>query len=137
MNKLNNGLNLYQKGKAHFTLQLAIFQPTSSFIMKTTSIIFLLFLSCCQWMTAQCPLGDVTFSTQSQIDSFQIIYPDCNELEGSLTISGPGISDLSGLSGIQKVETGLIIEGTNDLVSRNSSSDLSNKTKTKMEWPRE
>lgn len=39
--------------------------------MKKTTFTLLLFLSCCR-LAAQCPAGDVTFSTQGQVDSFPI-----------------------------------------------------------------
>ena len=40
----------------------------------------------------------ITFYTQAQIDSFQINYPNCTEIEGDVSIYGDEITNLSGLS---------------------------------------
>jgi len=40
----------------------------------------------------------ITFTTQAQIDSFQILYPNCTEIEGDVTIDGYEILNLNGLS---------------------------------------
>ncbi|MCD4665334.1 MAG: hypothetical protein K8R68_08680, partial [Bacteroidales bacterium] len=40
----------------------------------------------------------ITFITQAQIDSFQINYPDCTEIEGDVEISGNDITNLNGLN---------------------------------------
>ncbi len=40
----------------------------------------------------------ITFSTQAQIDSFQIIYPNCTEIEGDVLIYGDDITNLNGLN---------------------------------------
>jgi hypothetical protein len=39
----------------------------------------------------------ITFTSQSQIDSFQINYPNCTEIEGNVSISGENISYLDSL----------------------------------------
>lgn len=53
---------------------------------------------------AQCPQGDLTiFSSQTDIDNFPIIYPNCTEVEGGITITGGNITNLYGLSGITSI----------------------------------
>ena len=37
----------------------------------------------------------ITFTTQSQIDSFQVNYPGCTEIEGDLDLQGSGITNLN------------------------------------------
>ena len=44
------------------------------------------------------PFGNYYFTSQNEIDEFQVNYPDCNELEGDAIISGLDITDLSGLN---------------------------------------
>jgi len=45
-----------------------------------------------------CLPDGITFSTQEQIDNFQINYPDCKEIEGDVLIEGNDISNLIGLN---------------------------------------
>jgi len=44
-----------------------------------------------------CPTGDITLRTQQEVDEFMVLYPDCEELPGSLTIRETA-SDLTPLS---------------------------------------
>jgi hypothetical protein len=53
---------------------------------------------------AQVCQGDVTLSSQAQVDAF-----NCVEVDGNLTISGNSISNLDGLTTLKKVSNGLII----------------------------
>ena len=56
----------------------------------------------------------ITFITQSQIDSFPIIYPNCTEIEGHVTIGSAqplsNITNLLGLSSLTSFAGDLIIE---------------------------
>jgi hypothetical protein len=64
---------------------------------KLTLIIFVLFL--CQITASSQPCPDSLYITsQAQIDSFQINYPGCTEIEGDVEISGDDIMNLYGLS---------------------------------------
>lgn len=54
----------------------------------------------------------ITFSTQEQIDSFQVNYPGCSEIEGSVYIQGIDINNLTGLYLIEAIGGDLIIGGT-------------------------
>lgn len=95
-------LNL-QSCKRHF------FTFKNNPAMKKTIFTLLLSFSCC-WLVAQCPTGDVTFSTQGQIDSFQINYPGCTDIPGNVLISGVDITNLQGLIGLESVSGCLLIK---------------------------
>jgi hypothetical protein len=60
-----------------------------------------------------CLPGGITFTTQEQIDNFQINYPGCTEIEGDVYIgdwmSGSSITNLNGLSVLTSVGGGLYI----------------------------
>ncbi|MBP6871933.1 MAG: T9SS type A sorting domain-containing protein [Bacteroidales bacterium] len=66
----------------------------------------------------------ITFTTQAQIDSFQVNYPNCTEIEGDVTIGdnnglGSDIIDLTGLSNINSISGFLLIGHNYDLPSLN------------------
>jgi len=52
----------------------------------------------CIAYTQPCLPEGITFTTQEQIDNFQINYPGCTEIEGDVTIHGNDITNLDGLS---------------------------------------
>ena len=82
-----------------------------------TVIAFLLLVVCHIEMVSQSCLPDgITFTTQSQIDSFQINHPNCTEIEGSVNIEGDDIVNLYGLSAITSVGESLGINN-NDLLT--------------------
>ncbi|WP_276371885.1 T9SS type A sorting domain-containing protein [Chryseolinea sp. H1M3-3] len=56
--------------------------------------------------------GDFTLSTQAEVDAFT-----CTEVNGNLTISGNDITNLNGLSSLQKVSGKFSIENNNGLKS--------------------
>lgn len=52
----------------------------------------------------QCPPSGLTFVRQSQIDSFQLLYPNCPQIPGSVTIkdiTAGAIMNLDGLSSVK------------------------------------
>ena len=49
----------------------------------------------------------ITFTTQAQIDSFQINHPGCTEIEGNVEIKGDNITNLSGLNVLRNIGTKL------------------------------
>ncbi len=57
----------------------------------------------------QCPMGNISFSTQAQIDNFIIQYPTCTEIDGNVYISGADITNLAGLSNITSIGGNLIL----------------------------
>jgi hypothetical protein len=60
--------------------------------------------------TQDCPF-EIDFTTQSQIDSFQIRYPNCTEIYGSVHIGGSNdITNLNGLSQLNYIGGWVIIE---------------------------
>jgi len=54
----------------------------------------------CQIILPCLPFGNYYFYSQSEIDSFQSDYPNCNHLYGYSLIRGSDITNLSGLEGI-------------------------------------
>ncbi|MBM3435804.1 MAG: T9SS type A sorting domain-containing protein [Bacteroidetes bacterium] len=65
----------------------------------------------------------ITFTTQEQIDNFQVNYPGCTEIEGDVLIEGYGISNLAGLNEIQSISGYLKLfycYGLSDLEGLNS-----------------
>lgn len=59
-----------------------------------------------------CLPNGITFTTQSQIDSFPINFPNCTEIEGFVDITG-GISSLIGLQQVSYIGSDLKIIGNN------------------------
>jgi hypothetical protein len=56
-----------------------------------------------------CLPDGIEFTTQAQIDSFQINYSNCTEIEGDVTIGGDDITNLSGLSVLTSIQGNLNI----------------------------
>ncbi len=67
---------------------------------------------------AACPTGNVTLTTQTEVDNFATTYPGCTALPSTvkLKIKGAGITNLDGLDVLTAVHGKLIIEYSNDLV---------------------
>ena len=65
--------------------------------------------------SAQCPVFNVIMESQSDVDSFQEVYPNCTEIFGDLTISNESLTDpitnLDGLANISTIFGSLIIQG--------------------------
>ena len=57
----------------------------------------------------------ITFTTQEQIDNFQVNYPGCTEIEGDVVITGIDITDLEGLNVVNEVWGDFTIFGTSNL----------------------
>jgi len=55
------------------------------------------------------PYGNYYFSSQSDIDSFDVNFLNCNILEGDVIILGNDISNLNGLAGIDTIMENLVI----------------------------
>jgi hypothetical protein len=67
--------------------------------MRRLSFVFLVLMFIRVSGPAQSCLPEgITFNRQSQIDSFQVNYPGCTEIEGDVTITGNIIYDLNGLN---------------------------------------
>jgi len=84
--------------------------------MKKISLIIIILAGCINSALSQSCLPEgITFTTQVQINSFQINYPGCVEIEGPVTISGDDITNLSGLSVLTSFGGELAIGGNNVL----------------------
>ncbi len=68
-------------------------------------------------MVQSCLPDGIVFTMQSQIDSFQINYPTCSEIEGDVSISGNDITNLVGLSVLTAIGGDLNINGNIALVN--------------------
>ena len=64
----------------------------------------------CGFTISCLPYGNYHFSNQADIDDFQSIYPDCNDINGSIFIKSY-VENLDGLSGITSVQNGISIKG--------------------------
>jgi len=80
-------------------------------------------LVCILWCTSiesqsqSClPIG-IEFTTQSQIDSFQINFPGCIEIEGMVSIRGSDITNLNGLSVLTSIGGSLEIKNAGSLAN--------------------
>src|SRR5690606_39202192 len=73
-----------------------------------------------------CPVGDIVFLTQAQVDGFMLAYPDCTEISGSLTIQGNGVTNLNGLANITYINGNLVINQATNLVNLDGLSALEN-----------
>lgn len=65
------------------------------------------------------PYGNYNFFFQSDIDSFQVNYPDCHKLEGEVVIRGEDITGLNGLSNVDSIGFRINIYGNSLLQNLN------------------
>ncbi len=68
-------------------------------------------------LSQPCLPEGIIFTTQSQIDSFQINYPNCTEIEGYVKIQGNAITNLNGLNVLTEIGETLTICGNPNLES--------------------
>ena len=78
--------------------------------------------SCCfdVFVYIHCLEGGITFSTQSQVDSFSINFPGCTTIDGNVIIDDGGsgnITSLLGLGQLTIITGDLIIQNNSDLVN--------------------
>ncbi len=67
-----------------------------------------------------CLTDGAYFHTQTEIDNFQVNYPNCTEIDGELVIGGDDISGLNGLNALSTVHGGVYISdwlSTNPLLT--------------------
>ncbi|MCK4815762.1 T9SS type A sorting domain-containing protein [bacterium] len=79
-------------------------------------IIALLFIQITA-LSQSCLSEGITFTTQTEIDNFQINYPGCTEIEGSVIIQGYDITNINGLSVLIAVGGYLNISANDTLTS--------------------
>jgi len=84
---------------------------------KFATLILLVFILQHISYSQSCLPEGITFSTQAEIDSFQINYPDCTEIEGTVVVSGVDITNLVGLSVLTSVGEYLEINNNDSLSS--------------------
>lgn len=78
--------------------------------MKKLTLLVALFIIIRISVLSQTCLSDgIIFNSQSKVDSFQINYPNCTEIEGNVIIDGKDITNLNGLSVLTSVSGTLII----------------------------
>ncbi len=85
------------------------------FITMNQKIIILIIISLMgikKIKSQSCLSGITIFSSQDQIDNFQNNYPNCEIIEGDVSIEGSGVSNLIGLNSIRKIEGTLVIRNT-------------------------
>lgn len=70
-------------------------------------------------LVAQCPASDIVLSSQAEVDAFRTTYPNCTELQATLTISGDDIIEVNGLSTITKLGKRLVVENNPLLANLN------------------
>jgi hypothetical protein len=70
---------------------------------KLSLLVFILLIFQFPAFSQHCLPEGITFSTQAQIDNFQVNYPGCSTVEGSVKITGADISNLDGLSVLDSV----------------------------------
>ncbi|MEA3445981.1 MAG: hypothetical protein U9R19_14775, partial [Bacteroidota bacterium] len=71
---------------------------------KLTLIIILSSIIQVASFSQSCLPNGISFTTQGQIDSFQINYPGCSVIEGDMKILGSNVFNLNGLSTLTAVE---------------------------------
>jgi len=73
--------------------------------------IVLAIISLANLLSQSCLPQGIIFTTQAQIDSFQINYPGCTEIEGDVEIIGDSITKLKGLTVLTSIGGALILGG--------------------------
>ena len=78
--------------------------------MKKLTLLVALFIIIRISVLSQTCLSDgIIFHSQSQVDSFQINFPNCTEIEGNVIIDGKDMTNLNGLSVLTSVSGTLLI----------------------------
>ena len=88
------------------------------------TILFSFLLTSVVW--AQCPPGNIIFTTQAQVDAFAVDFPNCTEIGGSLDISGSDITDLSPLQNLTQIGGSLTIDHNDQLKSLDGLENIQN-----------
>ncbi|MGJ8593332.1 MAG: T9SS type A sorting domain-containing protein [Aquaticitalea sp.] len=73
---------------------------------------------------SDCPDTPIVLSSQADVDAFTTNYPNCTELNNSLTISGADIVDLTPLSGVTSINDSLFIHDNPNLTNLNGLESL-------------
>lgn len=92
-----------------------LFCQTKQFLMRVKFLFSLIIFTQVNIFPQPCLQYGIDFTKQSQIDSFQIIYPNCTEIIGDVNISGSSITNLNGLEVLTTFWNDLTIESCNNL----------------------
>lgn len=68
-------------------------------------------------LQAQCPTGNLTITSQAQLDNFITTYPDCTQITGNIIIDEANITSLAGLVNIVAITGALEIREVPNLTS--------------------
>jgi hypothetical protein len=94
---------------------------------KISALLIGLFLSFAGFSQSCLPEG-IIFNTQAKIDSFQVNYPNCTQIEGNVDIGnswiGSDITNLNGLSVLTQIGGYLVLYYNDSLTSLNGLSNL-------------
>jgi len=102
---------------AFYYIFIALFGKIVVFIKKVLLSIYILISFNGAVLSQSCLPEGISFETQEQIDNFQINYPGCSEIEGTVYISGGEISNLNGLSILTVIQGSLFISYNDALTS--------------------
>ncbi len=92
--------------------------------MKLYSLIIILWLPGIL-ISQSCLPDGIEITSQAQIDSFAINYPNCTEIEGYVIISGDDITSLNGLTVIESAHESFAVWGCNSLLDLTGLENLS------------
>ena len=82
---------------------------------KLVALILLTFSIITNASPQSCLPDGILFTSQSQIDNFQINYPECTKIEGAVRIESYNITNLNGLSTVNSLGSSLFIHGNKNL----------------------
>jgi len=109
----------------HLCFSYLSVMENSAVIRYLICIVIILCLSIHPKVSAQSCLPEgITFNTQSQVDSFPILYPNCIEIEGDLTIKMGDISNLDALNSITIIHGDLDVRHTTLLTNLSGLNNL-------------
>ena len=83
----------------------------------------MLLIEICNPSGATCSLGNVTLSTQSEVDNFPGLFPNCTEVLGDLIIQGD-MNNLDSLEQITSVDGYLKVDQCDNLISLNGLNNM-------------
>lgn len=93
--------------------------------MKKFLILIVIIIAVQVILKAQpCLQGGKIFTTQAQIDSFPINYPNCTEIEGNILIRGDSINNLNALNILNSINGYLSIEANHSLINLSGLEEL-------------
>ncbi len=85
----------------------------------TLSFLFIFTLFTNAAIDAACPTGDITLSSQADVDNFATDYPGCTTIPAGIeiTVEGNGITNVEGLKVLTAIDGQLEIQNCPDLVT--------------------